>query len=90
MQRMNIEELKKAGVEIISGSMMHKKAVLINDDIAYFGSLNVLSCLSEEKKGDYMLRYEGFLVAPLVEAFIKNIEFSEQVSVRLIFIQNHS
>jgi len=76
-QKINIEELKKVGVNVIVKGMMHEKAVLIDDKIAYFGSLNVLSRLEEEKRGDYMLRYEGPLVAPLIKEFIESIEFEK-------------
>ena len=49
---------------------MHEKAVLVDDGIAYFGSLNVLSRWKEEEGGDYMLRYEGPLVSSLIEDFL--------------------
>ena len=72
-QERNIEALRGAGAEVHTRKGMHEKAVFIGERIAYFGSLNVLSRL-DEKGGDYMLRYEGALVAPLIKEFLEEIE----------------
>jgi phosphatidylserine/phosphatidylglycerophosphate/cardiolipin synthase-like enzyme len=69
-QKVNIGEMEKAGVTVKTREKMHEKAVLIDDSVAYFGSLNVLSRWKEEESGDYMLRYEGPLVSSLIEDFL--------------------
>ncbi|MHA1238394.1 MAG: phospholipase D-like domain-containing protein [Candidatus Odinarchaeia archaeon] len=55
-QKINIEMLKEAGFEVRTKEGMHKKAVLIGDKIAYFGSLNVLSKWGEEERNDYIAK----------------------------------
>ena len=73
-QGVNIGLMEEAGVEVKTREKMHEKAVLIGDNIAYFGSLNVLSRWKEEAGGDYMLRYESPLVSSLIDDFLKEVD----------------
>jgi len=69
-QERNISTLENiSGVDVARRDRMHEKAVIIGEDIAYFGSLNVLSRLQEKGGGDYMLRYEGPSAGDLIENY---------------------
>ena len=58
-----IEVLQKNGVTIDLRSNIHQKAVLIDDDIAWFGSLNPLSY--GERTQESMLRIQSKNVTPI-------------------------
>jgi len=69
-QKRNISTLKNTnGVDVVTREKIHEKAVIIGEDIAYFGSLNVLSRLQEEAGGDYMLRYKGPSAGDLIKNY---------------------
>jgi len=72
-QEVNIGLLEGAGIDVVPRPKMHEKAILVDDGIAYFGSLNTLSRLNEEEGGDYMLRYAGPLVSSLIEDFLSSL-----------------
>jgi len=76
-QQGSIEKMKEMGIDVHVESWMHQKAVLIDDKIAYFGSINVLS-RKEIGTGDYMLRYENPLVSSLIEDYCAEVGSEEE------------
>ncbi|HIP63256.1 MAG TPA: hypothetical protein EYH04_03980 [Archaeoglobus profundus] len=55
--RKAVQILENLGVYIVRREYMHEKAIIIDNRVAYLGSINCLSKYSYERKDDYMLRY---------------------------------
>jgi len=65
-----IGELEKAGIKVITQSKLHFKAIIIDNEILYVGSINPLSLLIVKyTPPDYMLR---FVSEALVDEIIEN------------------
>ena len=66
-----INILKKAGIKIVEINALHFKAVIIDNEILYLGSINPLSILPREYyPPDYMVR---FVSEALVDEIIENV-----------------
>jgi len=66
-----IEELKKARMKVVEVDALHFKAVIIDDEILYLGSINPLSITPKEYyPPDYMVR---FVSEALVDEIIENV-----------------
>jgi len=63
------------GVNVVLRRNMHEKAVIIRgeENVAYFGSLNVLSKVDMEKGGDYMLKFTHQEIVDALQAFIQTL-----------------
>lgn len=67
-----IEALKKAGLKVVTVKepTLHFKAVIIDNEVIYLGSINPLSILTyREIPADYMIRFES---EALVDEIIEN------------------
>lgn len=67
-----VEMLRKIGVAVDLRAQIHQKAVLIDNDVTWFGSLNPLS-FNEQRSDETMARIEGIL---------KPIDFAKLVAIR--------
>ncbi|MGO9018760.1 MAG: AAA domain-containing protein [Syntrophobacteraceae bacterium] len=68
-----IDQLSSMGVNVIERRSMHQKVAIIDDDIAWEGSLNILSHKDTE---EHMRRFEG---RSTVEEIIRNLELDEEM-----------
>jgi superfamily I DNA and/or RNA helicase len=68
-----IDQLRSIGVTVIERRNMHQKVALIDDIIAWEGSLNILSHKDTE---EHMRRFEGLST---VEEIIRNLELDEDM-----------
>jgi superfamily I DNA and/or RNA helicase len=68
-----IEQLRSIGVSVIERRSMHQKVAIIDDAIAWEGSLNILSHKDTE---EHMRRFEG---PSTVEEIIRNLELDEEM-----------
>jgi len=70
-QRECIKLLSKSGIRVIEIDALHFKAIIIDDEIIYLGSINVLSIVPlEYYPPDYMVKFESEV---LVEEIIENV-----------------
>lgn len=69
-----IDQLRSIGVNVIERRSMHQKVAIIDDVIAWEGSLNILS---HKDTGEHMRRFEG---PSTVEEIIRNLELNEDMS----------
>lgn len=63
-----IEQLRTTGIKVIERPSMHQKVAILDDSIAWEGSLNILS---HRDSGEQMRRFEGKWT---VEEIIRNLE----------------
>ena len=68
-----IKKFRSIGIKVIEKSKMHEKIALIDNAIAWEGSLNILS---HRDTGEHMRRLEG---TSTVEEIIKNLELAEDI-----------
>ncbi len=68
-----IDQLRSIGVNVIERRSMHQKVAIIDDAIAWEGSLNILSHKDTE---EHMRRFEGLST---VEEIIRNLELDEEM-----------
>jgi superfamily I DNA and/or RNA helicase len=68
-----IDQLRSIGVSVIERRSMHQKVAIIDDAIAWEGSLNILSHRDTE---EHMRRFEGLST---VEEIIRNLELDEEM-----------
>jgi hypothetical protein len=68
-----IEQLRSVGISVITRKSMHQKVAIIDDAIAWEGSLNILSHRDTE---EHMRRFEGLST---VEEIIRNLELDEEM-----------
>ena len=68
-----IEQLRGIGVAVIERRSMHQKIAIIDDAIAWEGSLNILSHKDTE---EHMRRFEGLST---IEEIIRNLELDEDM-----------
>ncbi|HYA43212.1 MAG TPA: phospholipase D-like domain-containing protein [Syntrophobacteraceae bacterium] len=68
-----IEQFRSIGVIVIERHSMHQKVAIIDDAIAWEGSLNILS---HKDTGEHMRRFEG---SSAVEEIIRNLELDEEM-----------
>ncbi|MEM0047982.1 MAG: hypothetical protein QW464_03815 [Ignisphaera sp.] len=65
-----IEILKKADIKVVTEQKLHFKAVIIDNEILYLGSINPLSIIAIRYiPSDYMVRFES---EALVDEIIEN------------------
>ena len=67
-----IDQLRSIGVNVVERRSMHQKVAIIDDAIAWEGSLNILSHRDTEEQ---MRRFEG---PSIVEEIIRNLELDEE------------
>lgn len=67
-----IDQLRNIGVNVVERRSMHQKIAIIDDNIAWEGSLNILSHRDTE---EHMRRFEG---PSTVEEIIRNLELDEE------------
>jgi len=67
-----IDQLRSIGVSVVERRSMHQKIAIIDDNIAWEGSLNILSHRDTE---EHMRRFEG---PSTVEEIIRNLELDEE------------
>jgi len=78
--RKAVQILENFGVYIVRKEYMHEKAIIIDNRVAYLGSINCLSKYSYERKDDYMLRYTH----PELVKFIRvNLMIMSEASSRI-------
>jgi phosphatidylserine/phosphatidylglycerophosphate/cardiolipin synthase-like enzyme len=66
-----IKALMEAGIKVMEIEALHFKAVIIDDEIIYLGSINILSLLPiEYYPPDYMVRFES---EALTDEIIENV-----------------
>ncbi len=70
-----IRQLRSIGVKVIERRNMHQKVAIIDNAIAWEGSLNILS---HRDTGEQMRRFEG---ASAIEDIIKNLQLDEDMPV---------
>jgi len=70
-----IKQLRSIGVKVIERRSMHQKVAIIDDAIAWEGSLNILS---HRDTGEQMRRFEG---PSAIEEIITNLELDEDMPV---------
>lgn len=68
-----IDQLRSIGVMVIERRSMHQKVAIIDDTIAWEGSLNILSHKDTE---EHMRRFEG---QSTIEEIIRNLELDEDM-----------
>lgn len=68
-----IDQLRSIGVNVVERGKMHQKVAIIDDTIAWEGSLNILSHKDTEEQ---MRRFEG---PSTVEEIIRNFELDEEM-----------
>lgn len=68
-----IDQLRSIGIMVIERRSMHQKVAIIDDAIAWEGSLNILSHKDTE---EHMRRFEG---QATVEEIIRNLELDEEM-----------
>ncbi len=68
-----IEQLRSIGVTVIERRSMHQKVAIIDNAIAWEGSLNILSHRDTE---EHMRRFEGLST---IEEIIRNLELDEDM-----------
>ncbi len=68
-----INQLRSIGVNVIERRSMHQKVAIVDDSIAWEGSLNILSHKDTEEQ---MRRFEGLST---VEEIIRNLELDEDM-----------
>jgi hypothetical protein len=68
-----IDQLRSIGVNVVERRSMHQKVAIIDDTIAWEGSLNILSHKDTE---EHMRRFEG---PSTVEEIIRNLELDEEM-----------
>ena len=81
-----IETLKKANIRVITVKepTLHFKAVIIDNEIIYLGSINPLSILTyREIPADYMIRFESeALVDEIIENAIGRETYEQWIGLR--------
>jgi superfamily I DNA and/or RNA helicase len=70
-----IDELRKIGIKVIERRSMHQKVAIIDDDIAWEGSLNILS---HHDTGEQMRRFVG---ESTIAELKKNLELGKEDAV---------
>jgi hypothetical protein len=77
-----IQLLKDNGIKVFSKEKLHFKAVIIDDEILYVGSINPLSVITiNALPADYMLRFDSeALVNEIIETAIGKKDFEEYIS----------
>ncbi len=68
-----IDQFRSIGVTVVERRSMHQKVAIIDDTIAWEGSLNILS---HKDSGEQMRRFEG---PSAVEEVIRNLELDEEM-----------
>lgn len=68
-----VDQLRSIGVDVIERRSMHQKVAIIDDGIAWEGSLNILS---HRDTGEHMRRFEG---PSTVEEIIRNLELDDDM-----------
>ena len=68
-----IDQLRSIGVNVVERRSMHQKVAIIDDTIAWEGSLNILSHKDTE---EHMRRFEG---PSTIEEIIRNLELDEEM-----------
>jgi broad-specificity NMP kinase len=68
-----INQLRSMGINVVERQGMHQKVAIIDDAIAWEGSLNILS---HKDTGEQMRRFEG---VSAVEEIIRNLELDEEM-----------
>ncbi len=68
-----IDQLRSIGINVIERRSMHQKVAIIDDAIAWEGSLNILSHRDTE---EHMRRFEGLST---IEEIIRNLELDEDM-----------
>ncbi|HRT69988.1 MAG TPA: AAA domain-containing protein [Syntrophales bacterium] len=68
-----IDQLRSIGVMVIERRSMHQKVAIIDDTIAWEGSLNILS---HKDTAEHMRRFEG---QSTIEEIIRNLELDEDM-----------
>jgi hypothetical protein len=68
-----IDQLRSIGGTVVERHSMHQKVAIIDDAIAWEGSLNILS---HKDSGEHMRRFEG---PSTVEEIIRNLELDEEM-----------
>jgi hypothetical protein len=68
-----MDQLRSIGVTIVEKDKMHQKIAIIDDAIAWEGSLNILSHKDTE---EHMRRFEG---PSTIEEIIRNLELDEEM-----------
>lgn len=77
-----IETLRRAGVKVVEMEALHFKAVIIDNNILYLGSINPLSImLVEYYPPDYMVRFVSeALVDEVIEKVLSREKYEEMLS----------
>jgi hypothetical protein len=70
-----IKQLRSIGVKVIERRNMHQKVAIVDNAIAWEGSLNILS---HRDTGEQMRRFEG---PSAIEEIIRNLELDEDMPV---------
>lgn len=70
-----IEQMRAIGVTVIERQKMHQKIAVLDNKVAWEGSLNILS---HRDTGEQMRRFEG---KSTIEEIIKNLELDEEMPV---------
>jgi hypothetical protein len=70
-----IDQLRSIGVTVVEKDKMHQKIAIIDNAIAWEGSLNILSHRDTE---EHMRRFEG---PSIVEEIIRNLELDEDMPI---------
>lgn len=78
--RKAVQALENLGVNVVRREYMHEKTIIIDNKVAYLGSINCLSKYSYERKDDYMLRYTH---PELVEFIRMNLMAMAEASDRI-------
>jgi len=68
-----VDQLRSIGVSVVEKDRMHQKVAIIDDTIAWEGSLNILS---HKDTGEHMRRFEGLST---VEEIIRNLDLDEEM-----------
>jgi len=68
-------QLRNIGVNVIERRNMHQKIAILDNNIAWEGSLNILS---HRDTGEHMRRFEGSLT---IQEIIKSLELEEEYAV---------
>ncbi len=73
-----IRQLRNIGVHVIERYNMHQKVAILDNSVAWEGSLNILS---HRDTGEHMRRFEG---PSAIEEIIRNLELEEEYPVGMV------
>jgi len=70
-----VTQLRNIGVSVVERRNMHQKVAILDDSVAWEGSLNILS---HRDSGEHMRRFEGHST---IQEIIRNLELDEEMAV---------